>query len=93
MNVAGGPASTQQGVFGIADGNHAGEGGKALLQSAVKLLRLLVSVTSEVGIYAEQQDILRVEAGIDAVKIVQRSYEKPCSDEDDDGKSDLRDDK
>src|SRR5689334_23813368 len=40
---------------------------------------------------AEEQDILRVEAGIDAVEIVQRSHEKSRADEHDDGKSDLRD--
>lgn len=44
------------------------------------------------GIDAKEQNVMRVEAGIEAVKIAQSADEKSRADEDDDGKSDLRDD-
>ena len=92
MNVAGGPTAVQECLFGVADGNDAGKSGEALLQIGVKLLRLLVGVTGEMGINAEEQDILRVEAGMDAVKIAQGTDEKSRTDEDDHRERDLRDD-
>src|SRR5256884_1665491 len=60
MDAASGPSAGQECVFRVADGNDAGQRGEALLQIRVKLLRLLIRVTSEDGIEAEEQDILRV---------------------------------
>src|SRR5205814_6905510 len=77
-------------VFGVAGGNDAGQRGEALLQIGVKLLRLLIGVTSEDGIEAEEQDILRVKAGIDAAKIAQRADEESRADEDNHREHDLR---
>ena len=69
VDVAGPKAAAQQRVGGVADGDYARKRGDLILQVAVKALNLRILVFFEGGIYAEEQDVSRVEAGIDAVKV------------------------
>ncbi len=84
MHVKTGPASAYQRLLRITCGNHSRQRRKPFPQVAVELRALLVFVSRDYGINPKQQDVSRVEPGIQLVKIVQRAHQQSGSGKNDD---------
>jgi hypothetical protein len=74
--------SVEQWECGIPYGSHSGERGQPLLQVPVKIPDPRVLVFLQSRIDAEGQDVACIEAGIDIVQVLQRSYQQPRADQD-----------
>ena len=81
VDVAGPKAATQQCVRRVADRDDARKCGDLILQVAVKTLNLRIPVFFEGGIYAEEQDVSRVETGIDATEVFERPHHQARANE------------
>ena len=75
-----------------SDRTHAGHGFNPLEYSLIEIHQPLALITAQTRVYAEEQQVLCIEAGRDLLQISQRAQKQPCANQQQQRKRHLRND-